>query len=283
MRRLCVYAGTILFIAVFAAAVQAGDYADLKFIGFSADGRYIAFEESGTWDGSGGDYSTTYYVDVEKNAYAAKPSVYEWEMDTMKEAAKRGLLAKYNHSVAANLSKFHIIRGNTGKLLLAHLLTDWSFVKPVESESYWMKDGKETKRKMPDYQGAFFEHGGETEKVIFNPWLYVNNVNTDSFYELTLKKTLTKAEPCTADDAFLIEMTLQDNTQHTDIPLQTLQKDTSIPAARHCPFGYRIESVYFYKDRLAVFLNVFSQGFEGPDMRYMSVTGKLTYKSTPAG
>jgi len=41
------------------------------------------------------------------------------------------------------------------------------------------------------------------------------------------------------------------------------------------PYGYRIEQIYFYKDNVAVLLNMFSQGFEGPDMRYMAVTGRL--------
>ena len=59
-----------------ASCVFAGDYADLKFIGFSADGRYLAFEESGAWDGAGGDYATTYFVNVAKNTYALPPAVF---------------------------------------------------------------------------------------------------------------------------------------------------------------------------------------------------------------
>ncbi|MEQ1644346.1 MAG: DUF2259 domain-containing protein, partial [Pyrinomonadaceae bacterium] len=111
-----------------------------------------------------------------------------------------------------------------------------------------------------------------------------NNFNTDSFYQLTLLKTPFRTGRCEqSDDALKIELTLQDNTQHKDIALQILQKDTSVPEARNCPFGYRIEQVYFYNEGIVVFLNVFSQGFEGPDMRYMAVTGVLSNKSNPPG
>jgi len=56
-----------------------------------------------------------------------------------------------------------------------------------------------------------------------------------------------------------------------------------LPKVRSCPYGYCIEQVYFYKDKLAVFLNMFSQGFEGPDMRYIAVTGEREYESNPPG
>jgi predicted secreted protein len=273
-----------LSLAIVVSNVFAGDYAGLKFIGFSADGAYMAFEESGQWDGSGGDYATTYYIDVEDNKYALPPSKFEWSYDSMKESAKRGLYARYQASVAAGLRKLKIARGNTGSQVVAHLLTDWSYVKPIETDGYWIKDGKQIDKKLTNYAGAFLDTGDATEKVIFNPWLYVNNYNTDSYYELTLLKTPARTMPCeNSDDALKIELTLKDNTHHQDIPLQVLQKDKDLPPSRHCPYGYRIEQVYFYKNRLAVFLNVFSQGFEGPDMRYRAVTGLMEYSSVPPG
>jgi len=117
----------------------------------------------------------------------------------------------------------------------------------------------------------------------FNPWLYVNNYNTDSYCELTLKTVAARGEKCPEDNALKLELTLDDRTHHRDLPTQVLQKDTDIPAVRKCPYGYHLEKVYFYKDRLAVFINMFSQGFEGPDMRYMAVTGLMEYASVPPG
>lgn len=273
-----------LIFSVFAASSAiAGDYADLNFIGFSSDGVYMAFEESGEWDGSGGNYATTYFIDVEKNKYAIKPVVFEWEQDSMSAAKKRRLYAGYKQAVAAGLAKLHIVRGNTGKLVAASLLTDWTHTKPIETETYWTTNGKESQKKVPNYEGAFLYTGDATERLIFNPWLYVNNYNTDSYCELTLKTVAARGEKCPEDNALKLELTLDDRTHHRDLPTQVLQKDTDIPAVRKCPYGYHLEKVYFYKDRLAVFINMFSQGFEGPDMRYMAVTGLMEYASVPPG
>jgi len=285
MKKMSLLVCMFLLMTAGATIILAGDYADLKFIGFSANGKYMAFEESGQWDGSGGDYATTYYIDVVNNKYAIAPSVFEWSMDSMKESLRRPLLIRYQRSVAAGLKRLNIVRGNTGSQVVAHLLTDWSFAEKIETETYfYTSDGKEIHKKVPNYAGAFLVQGDSTEKVVFNPWLYPNNFNTDEYYELTLKKTLSNAGPCEKnDDAYRIELTLQDKSHHRDLEVQVLQKDSSVPKARNCPYGYHIEQVYFYKDKLAVFLNMFSQGFEGPDMRYMAVTGELDYQSNPPG
>jgi predicted secreted protein len=265
-------------------SVFAGDYADLKVIGFSTDGQYLAFEESGVWDGSGGEYATTYYIDVERNKYAVPPTVFQWEMDSMKESARRPLLLRYKRAVAVQLARLKIVRGNIGQQVVAHLLNDWSDVTPTKSESYVIDSkGSNTNGPVTDYAGGMIRRGADTEKVIFNPVLYSYTQNTTDFYELTLASSEgTVSDGCS--DGLRFEMTIKDNTHHRDLPLQVLQKDgPAPPKSRNCPFGYHIEQVYFYKNRLAVFLNVFSQGFEGPDMRYMAVTGLLEYESIPRG
>jgi len=76
----------------------------VKFIGFSEDGKYLAFEESGEWDvHSGGDYATTYFVDVEKNVYAVAPSVYSFSENDDRHTGRFSQVAqmrRYKLSVA---------------------------------------------------------------------------------------------------------------------------------------------------------------------------------------
>ena len=262
----------------------AGDYADLKIIGFSADGQYLAFEESGAWDGSGGEYATTYYIDVDANKYAVPPTVFEWDMDGMKESVKRPLYLRYKREVASRLSKLKILRGNTGQQVVAHLLNDWTYVPRGTRESYIVdSNGKSTDGPVTDFTGGMIRNGADTETVIFNPMLWSYTQNTTDFYELTLTSSAVNSQE-SCSEGLRFELTVKDNTHHTDLPLQVLQKDGPLtPASRHCPYGYHIEQVYFYKDRLAVFINMFSQGFEGPDMRYMTVTGLLEYEGIPRG
>lgn len=276
MKTISQFVYTIMILAALSSNLLAGDYAALKFIGFSRDGKYLAFEESGEWDGSGGEYATTYYVDTAKNSFASKPTVFEWEDGA---PGYKRLLSRYKTRVPPQLRKFGIVGGNTGEMVVAHLLNDMSFVTPVgEREQYFYEEGSKEAvyKKVPDYTGAFLRRdGGTIEKVIFNPAIDPYNQNTHEFYELTLIPTPAKeTEGCS--EGYKIEVTLKDNTQHYATDLRILQKDGDVlPQGRQCPYGYRVERVYIYKNRIAVFLNVFGQGFEGPDMRYMVVTGEL--------
>lgn len=274
MKKIRIPVFAVLVLAILSQAARAGDYADFKFIGFSANGKFLAFEESGEWDGSGGDYATTYYVNTVKNSYAARPSVFEWSMES---PAKREplLLARYKRSVALNLKRFGIVRGNNGQMVVAHLLNDLSYVTPVDREHHTFRNHVSAEIVMPDYEGGFIRRdGGGIEKIIFNPMIDPYNQNTEEFYELTLDPTLAAGKDCS--EAYKINLTLKSSTNYKVPELRVLQNDSDdLPKARNCPFGYKIERVYVYEDKVAVFLNVFSQGFEGPDMRYMVVTGKM--------
>ncbi len=104
---------TILLALLTASAAFAGDYADLDFIGFSTNGKYMAFEQSGEWDGAGGEYATTFYIDVAKNKYALPPTVFEWQEDS--KTSERTLLNRYNATVAAAIKKLQIVRGNSSQ------------------------------------------------------------------------------------------------------------------------------------------------------------------------
>ena len=60
--------GSLLALTI-AAHAHAGDYADRRFIGFSPDGAYFAFEEYGIQDGSGFPYSNVYVIDTATDSW----------------------------------------------------------------------------------------------------------------------------------------------------------------------------------------------------------------------
>lgn len=68
-----VFSRLALFATILALAgpAQAGDRAQINLLGFSADGRYFAFEEFGIQDGAGFPYSTIYALDLPKDAWIA--------------------------------------------------------------------------------------------------------------------------------------------------------------------------------------------------------------------
>lgn len=86
---------TMLALAGLACAMpaQAGDRALIDYIGYSADGRYFAFEEFGIQDGSGFPFSTLYIIDlpadswVEGSPYRVLLESDDADVDEAREAA----------------------------------------------------------------------------------------------------------------------------------------------------------------------------------------------------
>lgn len=279
MNKIQLLSAALLTIAALAGSVLAADYADLNFIGFSLDGKYMPFEQYGKRDDgdlySDESYAETYFIDVAKDAFVLPPSVYGCDLGKVTQALCRQRLVHYNAATAAAIKKLRIIRRNTGRQIVAHLLNDWSFVTPAQAnDSVTGADNQEVDRVMPDYMAGIIRRGAGAETVVFNPDFFPPGYSSTLSYEMTLtSKRLPAGKPCFEGLGF--ELTLIDKSHRKDLPIQTLHNDGDIiPASRYCPYGYHIEQVYFYKNRLAVFINMFQQG-AGTDMRYMSVTGVL--------
>ncbi|MEP6847736.1 MAG: DUF2259 domain-containing protein [Acidobacteriota bacterium] len=282
MKTITLLGGSMLVIAAFSSTIFASDYADLNFIGFSLDGKYMAFEQYGKRDendlDSDENYAETFFIEVAKDSYALPPSAYACDLGEVTQAACRQRLARYNAKTAAALKKLGIIRRNTGRQVVAHLLNDWSFVTPAQVKgSVTDANNKSVDRIVTDYMAGILPHGAGAETVVFNPDFFPPHYDATMFYELTLTSKQIPEARCF--EGYRFDLTLSDKSHHKDLPDQILHKDNdNIPASRFCPKGYRIEQVYFYKNRVAVFINMFQQGF-GIEMRYLSVTGKLNIDS----
>ena len=245
--KICLLLTIVCVLVLAPAKASAGDYANLKFIGFSRDGKYLAFTQYGTGDASGYPFASVYLVDVEQNKFVSKPFEISIENEKSTEEAA---IRKAEALAARKMRALKIERGNTGTLVLAHLMTDWTYEE-------WRSRGE------------------DDEQIIkFNDYLNPNSPNNYEYYQLTLKPVPVKTGCSDYYTHYMMELTLDHiNQGEKDMEAQILQKDAALPASRGCPQGYRIESVYSYKGKIAVFINVFTQGWEGPDMRYMIVTG----------
>lgn len=227
------------------ANVFAGDYSRLNVIGFSADGKYLAFEEYGTQDGSGFPYSNIYFVETAKNAFAAAPIKIYTETETATEANTR---LKAKMGAAANLKKFKIVSGNVGEMVVARLITDLN-------------------------AGGIEPSSGEKNQTIKFTDYRTSDYFADEF-ELALNTSEVKIKGCDFIDLPVLKFDLSlKNLRGNDNKQKILQSDKTLPESRNCPFAYSVQNVYTYKNTIAVFLNVFTTGFEGPDMRFMAVTG----------
>lgn len=238
------FAGACLIICLSAAAnLFAGDYATLNFIGFSSDGRYLAFEEYGVQDGSGFPYSNIYFIDTAKNVYAAPPAKAFLKDEMASINTARGRSASH---AAKKLKQYGIVKGNTGKHVISHLINDLTVSEMSDGEAPIAVQFAET-------IGSMYKRG---------------------HFELVLRPEKNMPKDCEAfeQEMFMLDLKLVNRDYDSTT---VLQQDAALPASRGCALGYRFQDVYLHKGVIVVFLNVFTTGFEGPDMRFMAVTGPL--------
>lgn len=231
-----------LLLSAFSFA-RAGDYSTLNVIGFSKDGKFMAFEEYGTGDGSGYPYVSIYFINVEKNSFATAPYMLHLENENATETMARN---KAKLATEKKLKELKIIRGNMGKHLVSRLITDLD-EKEGESETTPIE------LRFSEEVGSMYKRGDYTLK-------------------LTPSEVTTKECEGFGFPTFKLELLLRNNeTKKTTI----LQKDNDLPKSRGCALGYRIQEIFLYERNLVVFIGVYKPGFEGPDMGFMVVTGKL--------
>ncbi|MEO8041307.1 MAG: DUF2259 domain-containing protein [Acidobacteriota bacterium] len=241
MRKAKLFVLAAVAVFIFGSTVFAGDYATLNFLGFSKDGRYLAFEEYGVQDGSGFPYSNVYFGDVAKNSFASPSISIRLENERATESQAR---AKARLKSAPILKKLRIVTGNTGQLTVSRMLTDLSGDTP--------ESGKPQKINFAEIVTSMYRRGD---------------------YELVLNPVEVKVKACDYNDQPIYKFDLSLKDKGVDKTV-SLQKDGSLPPSRSCPIDYAMQFVYLYEDKIAVFLNTYYMGFEGPDMRYLVVTGK---------
>lgn len=248
MKRNVVLAGTarlaasllaLLLLAI--APALAGDRALLNVIGYSQDGSYIAFEEFGVRDGSGGFYSHIFVVDLGKDSWV-KGSPYSIET-TGDDGDDKRSLADVRKAVMA---------------MAAPTIAALKIDVPAETLNL-LPDG------VPDMDGK--------SMVVDTPSCCGSN-DVDTSIELRLKLATfpsKMAEQCMVDEAVGYSLTVDywDGTSavvHTD--------GDTLPKSRSCPQDYRLYSVVtpFQSgfNRVA-FISTYPFDFEGVSRRFLVV------------
>lgn len=239
----------------------AAEASRLEMIGFSADGRHVAFEEYGTQDGSGFPYSNIFVIDVAANDWVSGTPVRilitDVEMPDEEQMWRYGLQEARGQARAQAqpaLDRHGIVPGNTGTTVISHPYSD------LDANPYEVR----------------FSIAAN-----FNP--------NYAFDENRLRLTLRDAQ--SADCAALTPPPTRIFTlelMRNDQPPLTLQHDTQLFSSRGCPIDYRIHSVYLLplgdeyptmccaeSYAMLVLLGMGAFGFEGPDWRLLGVTAML--------
>jgi len=247
----------ILGCGLAASGANAGDVAWSQVIGFSADGRYVAFEEYGVQDGSGFPYANLYVIDVAANDWVAGSPIRiliddtEMDEDTLWRTGVQAARERAMQQAQPVLASHGVIPGNTGITLVHHPLSDLA-AAPHE---------------------ASFSIGAA----------YAPDWTRDSNLLRLTERQASSAE-CERYDLGPTAIFTLELSRDGEAPV-TLQRDTRLSASRNCPTRYRIHSVIAYAHgvhdqsqccgssySMLVLIAMAKFGFEGSDWRYLGVT-----------
>lgn len=223
-----------------AAPAAAGDTAMLNILGFSADGKTFAFEEFGTQDGSGFPFANRFYVDTGTDRFApGTPIRVRIDDEAAAEKTARAQAATRGDTIVPSAQ----LAANPG------FLAGFNAVTELSADRFSMTVNP---RPVDPPIDAPLEIRLEEFDVPLKPG------QCDGFHEIKGFRLNRVADGATT----------------------VLHEDTSIPGSRNCPIGYSIGGIQtFYPDGgqpvYAVMISVKSFGFEGPDYRWMAVTGRL--------
>ncbi|WP_192178938.1 DUF2259 domain-containing protein [Mesorhizobium amorphae] len=220
---------------------SAGDVAELEILGFTKDGGVFAFEEYGVQDGSGFPYANRYYIDVNDDTFLKGTPIkvrLDDENATL-EAAR--LQARQKGEAIVSHAELNANRGITAGF------------NPVT------------------------ELSADPFRMVVNPRPIFSPVDPPLEFRLD-EIAMNDTERCQSlgeiNGFRLLRIEAKDGGQ-----THLLHEDKSIPQSRGCPNGYQIGAVQtFSLDSLsayAVLIAVRQYGFEGPDFRWIAVTGRL--------
>ena len=223
------------------ATASAGDVAELEILGFSKDGGVFAFEEYGVQDGSGFPYANRYYIDTDSDSFLKGTPIRVRLDDEAATLDQARLQARQKGEAIGDQAELTANRGITAGF------------NPVT------------------------ELSADPFRMVVNPRPIFSPVDPPLEFRLD-EIGMNDTERCQSlgeiNGFRLLRIEAKDGGQ-----THLLHEDKSIPQSRGCPNGYRIGAVQtFSLDSLsayAVLIAVRQYGFEGPDFRWIAVTGRL--------
>ncbi|WP_040677132.1 DUF2259 domain-containing protein [Nitratireductor pacificus] len=241
MTLLRLIAGAALF-AIACGTARAGDTATVEILGFSADGGIFAFEEYGMQDGSGFPYANRYYINTASDSFLpGTPVRVRIDQDGAAIVDARSQARAQAQSVIGDA----VLAENRG------FTAGWNSVTERSSDPF---------------------------RIEVNPRPVFPPIDEPLEFRLT-ELPMPDAAQChglgEAAGFRLMRVGTAPGTQ-TDI----VHEDTTIPTSRGCPLGYGLAGVQTFHPAggapvFAVIIAIRALGFEGPDHRFIAVTGAL--------
>ncbi len=229
-------------LALLSAPAWAGDTSEIEPVGFSGDGRYLAYMRFGVHDGSGLSYAELFFLEVPANDIV-KPRVIRVEGDFDAEGVPESLTKVKMLALEkgkGSLQRYGIVTGNFG--------TGYElYPETPPGDRGWSRE--------------FFSNAQDRAYMV---------MSVDRVYE---------AAGC--DPEFgptkIFTLTIHKDFEGEQTPGKVLQEDKKLYKSRGCVLGYSFHSMLIHGDNIVVFVNAETRGFEGPDVRQLVVGGTLVF------
>ncbi|MDN2581293.1 DUF2259 domain-containing protein [Aquibium sp. ELW1220] len=235
-------AATLALSTVFASVPAiAGSVAELEILGFSADASIFAFEEYGIQDGSGFPYANRFYIDVATDGFVSGTPIrirIDDESAALQQARDQASAPGQAIVSDAELAQ------NRGYTAGSNAVTELS---------------------------------ADPFRMAVNPRPVIPPI--DEAVEFRIEEYALDATECeNLGPTMGFRLLRIDLTAGGTVAL--LHEDTRVPSSRGCALGYRMGAIQtIHPDggapSFAVLVAVRSFGFEGPDYRWIAVTGRL--------
>ncbi|MBL6431498.1 MAG: DUF2259 domain-containing protein [Alphaproteobacteria bacterium] len=236
-----------LALAALPVPAAAGEFAQVDLLGFSRSGSHFAFEEYGVQDGSGFPYSNIYVIDVGGDSWVSGTPLRR--LDEVDDSQPLDFAEELARTRTANREAAQPVLAMTGVAGF----------------------------------GQTVGHNPPTERTS-DPHLMIATTNLSAPMiggPVTLAlQEIPVAKPGNCPDGFgtiqgmKLTLTYEGKTR-------VLADDSHIPKSRGCPLRYRIERlvthtpVFNGPTYFAVLVLMQRIGFEGPDGRFLAITGRL--------
>jgi predicted secreted protein len=232
-----------------AIPAHAADGAQSRAIGFSPDGRYFAFEQYGSQDGSGFAYADIFVLDISQDSWV--PGTPVRVVDENESGRIDLARAQAAQKAAAVVSSLNV--AGSYDTLLHRPFTDYANDRRrARFARYYASSANPA-----DYE-ALGSFEIEVKDVALPPpdGCFDLDIATPVGMEVTLKNLKTGAT-------------------------RSFAKDKSIPKSRGCAHAYDIEAIFaassfdLKTDPVVVLVGVYTRGFEGSDRRFIAVPIEL--------
>ena len=220
---------------------RAGDVAQLQILGFSKGGGIFAFEEYGVQDGSGFPYANRYYIDTATDTFVkGTPVRVRLDDENATLEAARNKAREQGETVVKQAE----LDANAGVTAGSNPVTELS---------------------------------ADPQRMVVNPRPVFPAI--DEPLEFRLNEFALQGDDVCASQGETKGFRLLRIEASANGTTKLLHEDKSIPKSRGCPNGYGIGAVQAYGgdglSAYAVLIWTRGYGFEGPDYRWIAVTGRL--------